>query len=110
MKYNIIICAILKDETPYLVEWVEHHLQIGVEHFVLYDNNSIIPAKQTLKTYVGKGIVEVIDCPITNTPQVKAYTHCLYNMHNHTKWIAYIDIDEFIILKKHNDICSFLDT
>lgn len=110
MKYNIIICAILKDETPYLIEWVEHHLQIGVEHFVLYDNNSVIPAKQTLKTYVGKGIVEVIDCPITNTPQVKAYTHCLYNMHNHTRWIAYIDIDEFIILKKHNDICSFLDT
>ena len=27
MRYNIIICAILKDETPYLVEWVEHHLQ-----------------------------------------------------------------------------------
>ena len=48
MRYNIIICAILKDETPYLIEWVEHHLQIGVEHFVLYDNNSIIPAKKTL--------------------------------------------------------------
>lgn len=48
MKYYVIICAILKDETPYLIEWVEHHLKIGVEHFVLYDNNSIIPARQTL--------------------------------------------------------------
>lgn len=108
MKYNIIICAILKDETPYLVEWVEHHLGIGVEHFVLYDNNSVIPAKQTLEAYVRKGVVEVIDCPITNTPQLKAYTHCLYNMHGRTKWIAYIDLDEFIILKKHRDIHAFL--
>lgn len=108
MKYNIIICAILKDETPYLVEWAEHHLGIGVEHFVLYDNNSVIPAKQTLEAYVRKGIVEVIDCPITNTPQLKAYTHCLYNMHGRTKWIAYIDLDEFIILKKHRDIHAFL--
>ena len=47
MKYYVIICAILKDETPYLIEWVEHHLKIGVEHFVLYDNNSIIPARHT---------------------------------------------------------------
>lgn len=108
MKYNIIICAILKDETPYLVEWVEHHLSIGIEHFILYDNNSVIPAKQTLEAYVRKGVVEVIDCPITNSPQLKAYTHCLYNMHGRTKWIAYIDLDEFIILKKHHDIHAFL--
>lgn len=72
MKYHIIICAILKDETPYLVEWAEHHLGIGVEHFVLYDNNSVIPAKQTLEAYVRKGVVEVTDCPITNTPTGKS--------------------------------------
>ena len=108
MKYNIVICAILKDETPYLIEWVEHHLSIGIEHFILYDNNSVIPAKQTLEAYVRKGVVEVIDCPITNSPQLKAYTHCLYNMHGRTKWIAYIDLDEFIILKKHHDIHVFL--
>lgn len=108
MKYNVIICAIVKDETPYLIEWVEHHLKIGIDHFVLYDNNSTIPVKQTLDQFVKKGIVEVIDCPITNTPQLKAYTHCLYNMHGQTKWIAYIDLDEFIILKKHSDIHYFL--
>ncbi len=71
MKYHIIICAILKDETPYLVEWVEHHLGIGVEHFVLYDNNSVIPTKQTLEAYVRKGVVLVIDCPITNNRREK---------------------------------------
>ena len=50
MKYKTIICAILKDETPYLEEWIKHHLAIGVEHFVLYDNNSAIPIRETLKT------------------------------------------------------------
>lgn len=108
MKYNVIICAILKNETPYLIEWVEHHMKIGIEHFVLYDNNSIIPVKQTLRKYVQKGIVEVVDCRITNTPQLKAYVHCLYTMCGHSKWIAYIDLDEFIILKKHHDLHAFL--
>lgn len=109
MKYHIIICAILKDETPYLIEWIEHHLKIGVEYFVLYDNNSAIPAKQTLDTYIKRGIVEVLDCKITNAPQLKTYMHCLYQMHDHTDWIAYIDIDEFIVLKKHGDMHSFLE-
>ena len=108
MKYHIMICAILKNETPYLIEWIDHHLKIGVEYFVLYDNNSTIPAKKTLDAYIKKGIVKVLDCKITNTPHLKAYTHCLYNMHDRTDWIAYIDIDEFIVLKKHHDIHSFL--
>lgn len=100
MKYKTIICAILKDETPYLEEWIKHHLAIGVEHFVLYDNNSAIPIRETLKTYIRTGDVEVIECPIVESPQLKAYNHCLFEMHNRTKWIAFIDGDEFITLHK----------
>ena len=85
MKYKTIICAILKDETPYLEEWIKHHLAIGVEHFVLYDNNSAIPIRETLKTYIRTGDVEVIECPIVESPQLKAYNHCLFEMHNRTK-------------------------
>lgn len=53
MKYNIGICAILKDETPYLFEWVEHHL--GIERaFRPVRQQQRDPAKQTLEAYVRK--------------------------------------------------------
>ncbi len=39
-KYNLSICGIMKDEGPYLVEWLEFHKLVGVEKFYLYDNSS----------------------------------------------------------------------
>ena len=37
---KIAICAIFKDEAPYLLEWLAFHRMIGVDLFVLYDNGS----------------------------------------------------------------------
>ena len=107
-KYNNIICCIAKDETTYLKEWVEYHLNIGVQYFVIYDNNSIIPIRETLAQYIRQGVVDVIDCPIASRPQLKAYNHCLFHMCEKTQWIIYIDVDEFIILNKHNQISELL--
>jgi len=35
-KYNISACAIVADDAPYIVEWIEFLRLQGVEHFVLY--------------------------------------------------------------------------
>jgi|GEM_PF-703661 len=107
-KYNNIICCIAKDETAYLKEWVEYHLNIGVQYFVIYDNNSIIPIGETLAQYIRQGVVHVIDCSIASRPQLRAYNHCLFHMCEKTQWIIYIDVDEFIILNKHNQISELL--
>ena len=32
-KYQVSICAIFKDEAPYIKEWIEFHKIVGVEHF-----------------------------------------------------------------------------
>ena len=37
---KIAVCAIFKDEAPYLLEWLAFHRMIGVDLFVLYDNGS----------------------------------------------------------------------
>ena len=37
MSTYLSICAIYRDEAPYLVEWIEFHRLVGVEHFYLYD-------------------------------------------------------------------------
>ena len=48
-NYKLSICAIIKNENVYLEEWLNYYLLIGVEHFYLYDNESKIPIKDTLK-------------------------------------------------------------
>lgn len=105
-KYELSICAIFQNEAPYLKEWIEFHRLIGVKHFWLYNNNSTDNYKEVLKPYVRKGTVELIDWPSPPeadwTPfQNTAYADCMSRCIGKTKWIAAIDIDEFIVPVHH---------
>ena len=97
-QYNVGICCIIKDENDYLEEWIKYHLQIGVDQFYIYDNQSILPIQSTLSVYIESGIVKVIPFP-GQTAQLAAYHHFLENYKNECRWIAFIDIDEFIVPK-----------
>ena len=108
-KYKVSICAIFKDEGMFLKEWIEYHLLIGVEHFYLYNNFSSDCYKEVLKPYVANGFVTLIDWPI-KYGQLSAYYDCYKKFSFETQWIAYIDIDEFINLKRCDNIVSWLDS
>ena len=107
--YYTTICAIAKDENPHLKEWVLYHFATGFEHIVIYDNNSKIPVRTELAEYVGAGLVTVIDWPLTDAQQMSAYMDCLKRMRESTFWLAYIDIDEFIVPMRHRDVRDLLD-
>lgn len=108
MKYAII-GAIAKDEDPFLREWVQYHFLIGFEHIVIYDNNSKNLISKTLKEYVDAHLVTVIDFPYQESQQLSAYYHCIKTWKTKTRWLAFIDIDEFILPLVDNDIRDFLD-
>lgn len=93
MMFDLSICIIIKDEGEYLPEWLDWHIMQGAEHFYIYDNGSKIP--------VGQCIPEQYRCLCTvnyapDMAQMDAYSHCLAEHKNETKWIAFIDTDEFI--------------
>ncbi len=39
-EYEIVYVAIAKNEGPYIREWIEYHRQVGVQKFLIYDNES----------------------------------------------------------------------
>ena len=93
-KYEIGFCTIFKDESPFLKEWLDYHLLIGVEHFYLYNNNSSDNYLEILTPYIDKGIVTLIEWP--ETPgQLSAYKHWLTNYKDEVKWVSFLDVDEF---------------
>lgn len=103
------ICAIIKDEDRDIREWLAYHLAIGFEHVLIYDNNSRIPLRTTLKDLVSAGLVTVVDWPLTRAQQLSAYYHALRNWGSASKWLAFIDADEFILPLQHDDVRDFLD-
>lgn len=103
------ICAIAKDEDKDIEEWASYHLSTGFEHILLYDNNSKIPLKNTLKCFIDAGNVTVIDLPLERNQQLSAYMNALVYWGSNTKWMAFIDVDEFVNPLQTNDIRIFLE-
>jgi Glycosyltransferase family 92 len=91
----LAVCAIFRDEARYLAEWVNFHRIQGVERFYLYDNRSTDDWRTELEPEIDAGIVEVQHWPFV-PGQRSAYDHCLEHHREDARWIAFIDIDEFL--------------
>ena len=93
----IAVCLLTKNENKYLCEWVEHHLNIGIEHFYIYDNNDDLSAsKEILKYFDEKYFTFVPWLSYCKSMQIEAYNDCLSSFGADNDWIAFIDTDEFI--------------
>ena len=107
-KYYLAVCAIAKNEGPYFKEWIEWHQKMGVDKFYVYDNESTDCIKDVLKPYIESGLVEYTYFPGFKK-QLAAYDDCLKKHRFDTRWIAFIDLDEFIVPIKDNSIPQFLN-
>ncbi|HSX10449.1 MAG TPA: glycosyltransferase family 92 protein [Chlamydiales bacterium] len=95
------IAAIFRNEAPYLKEWIEFHRLVGVEKFYLFDNLSTDAFQAVLEPY--RNIVELTHWPLEhsnvlewNEIQCLAYERALHKAKGHVKWLAILDIDEFL--------------
>ena len=60
---KIAVCALFKDEAPYLLEWLAFHRMIGVDLFVLYDNGSSDGGADLVRASSFGRNVSIIDWP-----------------------------------------------
>jgi hypothetical protein len=94
----LAICAIYRDAAHMMREWIEFHKLVGVEHFFLYNNFSKDGHRELLAPYVQQGTVTVRDWPVNDGVygQMSAYDDCLRWRRYDARWIAFIDLDEFL--------------
>lgn len=102
------ICAIAKDEDSSLRHWVDYHLAVGFEQIFIFDNNSTNPVREILREYVANNLVVVLDMPVDKYPQLTAYNLFLKELADAARWVAFIDIDEYICPLACNNINDFL--
>lgn len=107
--HKLAIGAIMKNEGSYLKEWLDYHMLVGVEKFYLYDNDSTDDTKQVLAPYIDKGIVEYTHIP-GKKRQMDAYRDILARHSYDTKWLALVDLDEFLVPVKHDTLVQYLET
>lgn len=99
-KYYSSLCLLIKNENRYLTEWLDYHNDIGIEHFYIYDNGSAIPVLDTIKEY--KDGYYLNKTTIVNWVgtfkhmQHECYEHCLLHFGDETRWLGFVDTDEFM--------------
>lgn len=105
--YNASICLLIKDEGEYLPEWLAWHVGQGFQHFYIYDDFSKGSAADYLGEYAH--LCTVRDAHVFRYHlQFEAYMDCLRRFGGETRWLAFIDTDEFIRVADGTDINDFL--
>jgi len=94
---ELSIVAIMKNEGAYLQEWIEYHKLIGVTRFYLYDNESTDNTKDIIAPYISDGTVIYSEIPGKPDFQGSIYYKTAKKYQNKTRWLAAIDLDEFLV-------------
>jgi Glycosyltransferase family 92 len=103
MNY-LSVCAVYRNEGPYLREWIEFHRLVGVERIYLYNNRSTDDHREAVAPYADDGFVVAHEWPDVLPPNVvvgeaaqcAVYQDCILRHGGETRWIAFIDLDEFL--------------
>lgn len=108
------ICAIIKDEHLFLKEWIDWHLSLGFDAIHLFEDEGSKSHEQICEKYSNvylrryeddKELREIIAPEFGNSKQKKLY-EWFYN-HSSDDWVAFIDIDEFIIFEDEWNLYRF---
>lgn len=96
---NTALVCIAKNEDNYIQEWLEYNFKLGFDHIFVYQNNWIYPINQPN--------LVVLHCD-GEAMQMPVYNHFIDNYSQHYRWTAFFDVDEFLVLNKHNNVKDFL--
>jgi hypothetical protein len=115
-KYDLVICALFRNEELYMKEWIEFHKLMGVQHFYLYDNGSTDRSLEILKPYIKSKLVDLFSWPreantqgeYLHSLQLPIYRDALEIVKRKAKWAAFIDIDEFLFPVQEADLVTLL--
>ena len=105
---RVALTCIAKNEDNYIEEWIDYNFKLGFDDIFIYQNNwRCNLEKPNLHKiefdgrYIKKENGEF-------SVQVSAHNNFIQNYNKHYDWVAFFDIDEFLVLKKHKNVKDFI--
>ena len=87
-----------KLENKYLRELIEYYSKLGVEKFILGDNNDPNSERfsDVIQDYVDKGLVDIINLIDSSFGQSAFFNLTYMQLNKSCKWFTFFDIDEYL--------------
>jgi hypothetical protein len=96
---KVALVCIAKNEENYIQEWVDYHIKLGFDNIVIYENDWKCDYDHP----------QLIKIPVSGVrKQIESYNIFLQQNKTNYDWVAFFDVDEFLVLKKHNNIKKFI--
>lgn len=109
-KHKLGMVCIAKNEGPYIKEWIEYHRCVGFDIFYFYDNDSNDETRDVLKDYIEQGLV-IYTLIKGKGMQLCAYNDAIDKYKNDCKYMAFLDLDEYLFPMQPNcEIDKLLDS
>lgn len=116
-RAGVAVAVIVRNEARHVGEWAEFHARAGVAHVFVYDNGCTDATLPVLQATLGPERCSVIPWAqvfrdarqgreIHN--QVLAYAHAARNFGSRFRWMAFIDVDEFLVPKREASLPAAL--
>ena len=107
---TLTLGAILKDCGPRVREWLAFHYLVGFERFILaLDNCSDDTEKQIRSLPFADDIIIHHIAPGAKLPQMGAYQNIIDHYGKTTKWLSFLDDDEFMFGTAEDDVKAILE-
>ncbi|MBT8154065.1 glycosyltransferase family 2 protein [Epibacterium ulvae] len=100
-----VIVGCMKNEAPYILEWVAYHRAMGIDNFLIYTNGCEDGTDEILGRLQEMGILQHRnnDDWRGNSPQQFALNQALNEPAiQNADWVIHIDVDEFINVRCGN--------
>jgi Glycosyl transferase family 2 len=101
--HDLIAMIRVRNEARFLPEWLAHHLTLGIEHVVIYDNNSTDGTAPVVAPFVERGLVTVVPWP-TIPASPSSHLDFFTRFGASTEWAAFFDADEFLVETRPGDL------
>ena len=96
---RVALVCIAKNEDLYIEEWVKYYTYLGFDKIFIYENDWRCEYENDI----------ICKIPFDGIgKQVEAYNNFITHHKNDWDWVAFFDVDEFLVLKKHDNIKQFL--
>lgn len=110
MKPSLAVCAMIRNESSGIEEWIHHYLARDVSHFFIIDDASDDGCYEMLKKHESLGYLTLLNPAIPKIPhrQYKAYNEFIKPLINSFDWIAILDADEFLWSSESLSLTDYL--
>lgn len=103
-SYTLAACAVAPPGARQLAAWLTFHRLVGVEHFYLY----LVEHEESLALQADITVIPWSYHAGWQQSVTQAYSHCLRTFAGQTRWLACLDIADYLFGTSEDDLRSIL--